>query len=43
MNLKLQLKSGLLYTSIKIEHEGKNIVVNDVIVDTGAFHTIIFY
>ncbi|WP_294377218.1 retropepsin-like aspartic protease [uncultured Clostridium sp.] len=41
MNLKLQLKSGLLYTSIKIEHGGKNIVVNDVIVDTGAFHTII--
>ena len=41
MNVKLQLKSGLLYTSIEIEHEGKNIVVNDVIVDTGAFHTII--
>ena len=37
MNLKLQLKSGLLYTSIKIKHEWKNIVVNDVTVDTGAF------
>ena len=41
MNVKLQLKSGLLYTSIEIEHKGKNVVVNDVIVDTGAFHTII--
>lgn len=41
MNVKLQLKSGLLYTSIEIEHKGKNIVVNDIIVDTGAFHTII--
>lgn len=35
MNVKLHLKNGLLYTSIEIEHEGKNIVVNDVIVDTG--------
>ena len=38
---KLQLKDGLLYTSITLRHEGKYIVVDDVIIDTGAFHTII--
>lgn len=41
MSVKLQLKNGLLYTSIELKHEGKSIVVNDVIIDTGAFHTII--
>lgn len=38
---KLQRKDGLLYTSITLGHEGKSIIVNDVIIDTGAFHTII--
>ena len=38
---RLQLKDGLLYTSITLWHEGKYIVVDDVIIDTGAFHTII--
>jgi len=38
---RLQLKDGLLYTSITLQHEGKYIVVDDVIIDTGAFHTII--
>jgi predicted aspartyl protease len=38
---KLQLKDGLLYTSINLLHEGKCIIVDDVIIDTGAFHTII--
>ena len=38
---KLQLKDGLLYTSINLRHEDKCIVVNNVIIDTGAFHTII--
>lgn len=41
MSVKIELKNGLLYTSIKLKHEGKNIIVNDVIIDTGAFHTII--
>ncbi|MBE6062579.1 MAG: hypothetical protein E7207_03270 [Clostridium butyricum] len=41
MSVKIQLKNGLLYTSIKLSHEGKSITVNDVIIDTGAFHTII--
>lgn len=41
MSVKIELKNGLLYTSIELKHEGKNIIVNDVIIDTGAFHTII--
>lgn len=41
MSVKIQLKNGLLYTSIKLSHEGNSITVNDVIIDTGAFHTII--
>lgn len=38
---KLNLKEGLLYTSISIVHDGKKVIVDDVIVDTGAFHTVI--
>lgn len=38
---KLVLKNGLLYTSVALRHEGKSVIVKDVIVDTGAFHTII--
>ncbi|MBN1045015.1 hypothetical protein DVW08_06460 [Clostridium botulinum] len=41
MNSKIQLKDGLLYTFIKLMHEGECIVVENVIIDTGAFHTII--
>jgi ATP-dependent RNA circularization protein (DNA/RNA ligase family) len=38
---KLEFKNGLLYTDIELTHEGKSIVVNDVIVHTGASHAII--
>lgn len=38
---KLVLKNGLLYTSVTLRHEGKLVIVKDVIVDTGAVHTII--
>jgi len=41
MKNKIQLKNGLLYTSIKLIHEGKCVTIDDVIIDTGAFHTII--
>ncbi|WP_394887069.1 retropepsin-like aspartic protease [Clostridium butyricum] len=41
MSVEIQFKNGLLYTSIELMHEGKRITVNDVIIDTGAFHTII--
>ncbi|MBS4535118.1 retropepsin-like domain-containing protein [Clostridium sp. D2Q-14] len=39
--IKLEIKNGLLYTSIQLFHEGKKVHVKDVIVDTGAYHTII--
>jgi hypothetical protein len=38
---KLNIKDGLLYTSINLIHDGREIVIDDVIIDTGAFHTII--
>ena len=39
--MKLRYEHGLLFTDIGIEYNGKKLVVNDVIVDTGAAHTII--
>ena len=41
MSVEIQFKNGLLYTCIELMHEGKSITVNDVIIDTGAFHTIL--
>ena len=41
MKIKIQFKDGLLYTSLKLIHEGNYALVDDVIIDTGAFHTII--
>lgn len=41
MKNKLIYKNGLIYTSIKLIHEGKCVTIDDVIIDTGAFHTII--
>ncbi|MCR8744272.1 retropepsin-like domain-containing protein [Romboutsia lituseburensis] len=38
---KIEFKNGLLYTDLELSHEGKTIIVKDVIVDTGASHTII--
>ncbi len=38
---KLKFKNGLLYTSITLEHGDKSTLVDDVIIDTGACHTII--
>lgn len=38
---KLEYKNGLLYTFIKLSHDNKEILIRDVIVDTGAFHTIL--
>ena len=37
----LEYKDGLLYASITLMHDEKFVEVNDVIIDTGAFHTII--
>ena len=38
---KLEFKNGLLYTDIELTHDGKSVTIKDVIVDTGASHTII--
>lgn len=38
---KLVLKDGLPYTPITLRHDGKSVMIEDVIIDTGAFHTII--
>lgn len=38
---KLVLKNGLLYTAITLRHDGKSVMVEEVIIDTGAFQTII--
>lgn len=38
---QLKFKNGLLYADIVIVHEGKNIHIDDVIIDTGASHSII--
>lgn len=38
---RLQYKKGLLYTSIELKFQEKSIIIEDVIIDTGASHTII--
>jgi len=38
---KLEYKKGLLYTSIELKYKEKSIIIDDVIIDTGASHTII--
>ena len=38
---KLQYKKGLLYTSIELKYKEKFIIIEDVIIDTGASHTIL--
>ena len=38
---QLRFKNGLLYADITLVHESKNIYIDDVIIDTGASHSII--
>lgn len=38
---KLQYKKGLLYTSIELKYKEKSIIIEDVIIDTGASHSIL--
>lgn len=38
---QLKYKNSLLYADITIVHEDKTIFINDVIIDTGASHSII--
>lgn len=37
----LHYKNGLLYASIILQEGDKSVIIDDVIVDTGAYHTII--
>ena len=41
MKAKIEYKDGLIYTSIKLTHENNTVIVENVIIDTGASHTII--
>lgn len=41
MKAEIEYKDGLIYTSIKLTHENNTVIVDNVIIDTGAFHTII--
>lgn len=38
---QLKFKNGLLFADITLVHENKDICINDVIIDTGASHTLI--
>ncbi|SNS64392.1 Aspartyl protease [Anaerovirgula multivorans] len=37
--MKIDFRDGLLFTSISINFEGKEKVINNVIIDTGAAHS----
>lgn len=39
--MKIAYKNGLLYTSLEVIYKGKRKTINDIIIDTGAAHTII--
>ena len=39
--MKIKYKNGLLFIDLEINHNGKSALVKDVVIDTGASHTII--
>lgn len=39
--INLKYKKGLLDADLLLCHDGKEVLVEDIIVDTGAYHTII--
>ncbi|MDD3225889.1 MAG: hypothetical protein PHX70_14515 [Clostridium sp.] len=39
--MKLEYKNGLLFIDMNIEYKGKKVVLKNVVLDTGAAHTII--
>ncbi|SFC49105.1 retropepsin-like aspartic protease [Clostridium uliginosum] len=39
--MKLRYEHGLLFTNINIQYRGKKLLVKDVVLDTGAAHTIL--
>jgi len=38
--VNLTFKHGLLYAEVELENNGKKVLISDVIVDTGAAHSI---
>jgi hypoxanthine phosphoribosyltransferase len=38
--VNLSFKHGLLYAEVELENKGKKVLISDVIVDTGAVHSI---
>jgi predicted aspartyl protease len=39
--MEVKYKNGLIYTSLEITFEGKTKTIDDIIIDTGAAHSII--
>lgn len=39
--MKLEYKNGLLFVDMNIEYKGKKVLLKNVVLDTGAAHTII--
>ncbi|WP_342415014.1 retropepsin-like aspartic protease [Paenibacillus sp. FSL R10-2782] len=39
--MKIEYKDGLLFTEITIHYNGQKKIINNVVIDTGASHTLI--
>ncbi|NFR87133.1 MULTISPECIES: retropepsin-like aspartic protease [unclassified Clostridium] len=39
--MNLRYENGLLFTNINIEYKGKKMLIENIVLDTGAAHTII--
>jgi len=39
--MKIEYRDGLLFTSLEIVYRGKNICINNIVIDTGASQTLI--
>ncbi|MBB6690441.1 clan AA aspartic protease [Cohnella xylanilytica] len=39
--MKIEWKDGLLFTEIKVTFNGRSKIINNVVIDTGASHTLI--
>jgi len=39
--MKIEYRDGLLFTSLEIVYGGKNICINNIVIDTGASQTLI--
>jgi len=39
--MKIEYRGGLLFTSIEISYIGRSKVIDNVVIDTGASHTLL--